>query len=69
MSLGEWIAIIAVLTLSGWALLYKEEQRATTAYEASALPPPYHPQGLLWIDEEMEQSTWWGDGAIIQSTH
>ena len=32
-------------------------------------PAPYTPQGLLWVDESAEQTTWWGDGAIIQSTH
>lgn len=70
MNLGEWILLIAALTLVGLKAIYRDEQRATpSAYSAAAQPPAYHPQGLLWIDETMEQTTWWGDGAVIQSTH
>ncbi len=59
------ILIIGALVLV--SLAYAYDWRTDRAPVLS--PVPYSPQGLLWVDDHLEQTTWWGDGAIIQSTH
>lgn len=62
--------LIGAFIALGLAAYAYDWRQSTPVVSATAFPPaPYAPQGLLWIDETLEQTTWWGDGAIIQSTH